>query len=72
MTATKHWRWSRSYKPRAFRPVPFTLPAFVLPAHPWVIEVGGHSFKTLSGAEEYAKRTGQPIYCRLARKEPNP
>lgn len=48
------------------RYLPSELANFVLPRHPWVVEVDGYPFATLTLAEEYAKRTGHPIMCRLA------
>jgi len=37
----------------------------VPPAPPWVFDVGGASFDTLSEAEAEAALTHDPIYCRL-------
>lgn len=39
--------------------------AFVVPKHPWVVEVDGFPFASLTEAEAYAQKCGQPIYCRL-------
>ncbi len=73
MTAAKHWRWTRGCFPRRDPPQPLALVTLTLPAHPWVIEVGGRVFKTLAAAETYARASfgvpPQPIYCRIARKE---
>jgi ssDNA-binding Zn-finger/Zn-ribbon topoisomerase 1 len=54
-------------------PAPVFLPSsiayFVPPKHPWVIEVGGYPFQSLTAAEAYARTTGETIYCRLATAE---
>ena len=54
--------------------VPSSLRHFVVPSHPWVIEVDGFPFPSLTAAEIYvdkAKRRGEHpiIHCRLAKKD---
>lgn len=54
--------------------VPLALKHFVVPSHPWVIEVDGFPFPSLATAEFYAQhaiaRGEHPvIYCRLDRKK---
>jgi len=50
-------------QPGLYRPSDLAEP---LPKHPWVVEVNGFPFDSLTEAEGYAQRSGHPIYCRLA------
>jgi hypothetical protein len=49
--------------------LPSSIAYFVPPKHPWIIEVGGYPFQSLTAAEAYARTTGETIYCRLATSE---
>lgn len=43
------------------------LREFIVPEQPsWLLECDGLYFDSLSKAEEFSKRTGANIYCRLA------
>lgn len=53
-------------RPLYYRPT--ELASFIVPSHPWILEVAGERFLSLEAAEHYGRATGAVIYCRPAQR----